>query len=85
MQRSLLSHNVRINSFVHVKQSLLFDEVDIGRNCNIRRAIIDTRVVLPEGAEIGYDYEADKSRFFFTQIENDQWITIVMCEAAKKL
>jgi glucose-1-phosphate adenylyltransferase len=85
VQRSLLSHMVRINSFVHVKQSLLFDRVEVGRNCNIRRAIVDTSVKLPEGTEVGYDYEADKARFFVTPIENDQWLTIVMREAAAKL
>ncbi|TET33317.1 MAG: glucose-1-phosphate adenylyltransferase [Planctomycetota bacterium] len=85
VQRSLLSQMVRINSFVHVKQSLLFDQVEVGRNCSIRRAIVDTRAKIPEGTEIGYDYEADKARFSVTPIENDQWLTIVMREAAAKL
>ncbi len=41
VRRSILSPNVRINSFALVENSLLFDGVDVGRYCRIRRAIID--------------------------------------------
>jgi glucose-1-phosphate adenylyltransferase len=41
----------------------LFDDVEIGRNCRIRRAIIDKHVKVPAGTEIGYDEEADRRRF----------------------
>ena len=37
------------------------DDVEIGRHCKIRRAIIDKRVVIPPGAQIGVDHERDRA------------------------
>ena len=51
-----------MNSWATVEDSILFDGVDIGRNARIRRAIIDKRVRIPEGATVGYDLEADRNR-----------------------
>src|SRR3990167_5835539 len=41
VQRSILSPNVRVNSFAEVEDSLLLEGVDVGRYAKIRRAIID--------------------------------------------
>ncbi|MBI2807189.1 MAG: glucose-1-phosphate adenylyltransferase [Planctomycetes bacterium] len=62
--RSVLSPNVRINSFAHVEDSILLDGVDVGRGARIRRAIIDKEVKIPQGAVIGYDVEHDRRRNF---------------------
>ena len=62
--RSVLGSNVRINSYAHVEDSILFDEVDVGRRCRLRRVIIDKGVRIPPETEIGYDPEADKARGF---------------------
>lgn len=59
VRRSVLGYNVRVNSWASVEESILFDGVEIGRNCRIRRAIIDKRVHLPEGTQVGYDREQD--------------------------
>lgn len=56
---SLLSYNVRVNSWATVEDSVLFNGVEIGRHAKIRRAIIDKGVHIPEGTEIGYNLEAD--------------------------
>lgn len=64
VRRSILGFNVRVNSWATVEDSILFDGVDIGRHAKIRRAIIDKRVHVPEGMEIGYDLEADRARGF---------------------
>ena len=61
--RSVLSPLVRINSYSAVEDSILFDEVDIGRHSRIRKAIIDKGVRVPPGTVIGYDREADAKRF----------------------
>lgn len=63
VQNSVLSPNVRINSFVDVRDSILLENVEIGRNCRIRKAIIDKDVYVPAGTTIGYDPEADRQRF----------------------
>jgi glucose-1-phosphate adenylyltransferase len=62
--RSILSPNVRINSFAKVEDSIIFGGVDVGRSCKIRKAIIDKEVKLPEGTTIGYDAEHDRRRGF---------------------
>src|SRR5207253_956327 len=61
---SILSPNVRINSFAKVEDSILFHGVDVGRGSRIRRAIIDKDVKIPQGAIIGYDAEHDRRRGF---------------------
>ena len=67
VDRSVLSPNVRINSYASVTDSIVMEGVDIGRNAKIRRAIIDKDVKVPQGAEIGYDPEEDKKRFTVTE------------------
>jgi glucose-1-phosphate adenylyltransferase len=62
--RSILSPNVRVNSFACVEESILFEGVDVGRHCRIRRAIIDKDVKIPEGTVLGYDSEHDRRRGF---------------------
>jgi glucose-1-phosphate adenylyltransferase len=70
---SILSPDVRVNSYSEVEASILFSHVNVGRHCKIRRAIIDRDVHIPEGTAIGYDVEADRSRYFVT----DSGITVV--------
>ena len=62
--RSILSPNVRINSYAYVEDSILFEAVNVGRHCVIRRAIIDKGVRIPEGTQIGVDLELDRRRGF---------------------
>jgi len=64
VRRSLLSTNVRINSYAVVEESILYDRVDIGRYSRIRRAIIDKDVKLPPHSVIGYDTNYDRERGF---------------------
>jgi glucose-1-phosphate adenylyltransferase len=39
------------------------EDVEVGRNCRIRRTIIDKRVKIPPRTTIGYDPEEDAKRF----------------------
>ena len=63
MQNAILSPNVRVNSYVDIRDSILLENVEIGRHCRIRRAIIDKDVYVPAGTTIGYDLKADSERF----------------------
>jgi glucose-1-phosphate adenylyltransferase len=67
VNKSVLSPNVRINSFAEVDESILFEGVQVGRHARIRRAIIDKNVDIPPGLRIGYDPEEDRKRFFVSQ------------------
>jgi glucose-1-phosphate adenylyltransferase len=64
VENSVLSPNVMVRSWSTVSDSVLMDNVDIGRHAVIRRAIIDKNVHVPEGARIGMDPEEDRERGF---------------------
>jgi glucose-1-phosphate adenylyltransferase len=66
VQNSVLSPNVRVNSYSDVRDAILMENVDVGRHCRIRGAIIDKDVRIPPGSEIGYDKEEDRRRFHIT-------------------
>ncbi|BCM91058.1 glucose-1-phosphate adenylyltransferase [Abditibacteriota bacterium] len=63
VERSIIGPRSFIHSWASVEDSILFDDVEIGRHCKIRRAIIDKHVKIPEGTVIGYDEEEDRKRF----------------------
>jgi len=67
IQRSILSPNVRINSYSEVHDSILMEGVNVGRYAKVKRAIIDKDVNIPQGAVIGYDLQADKKKFFVSE------------------
>jgi glucose-1-phosphate adenylyltransferase len=62
VRESVLFRRVRVRSYASVERSVLLDNVEIGRNCVIRNAIIDKNVVVPEGTHIGVDAEEDRAR-----------------------
>ena len=64
VRSSVLSHDVRVNSFADVDSSVIFSHVNIGRHCRIRHAIIDRDVHIPDGTVIGYDPHEDKKNYF---------------------
>jgi glucose-1-phosphate adenylyltransferase len=63
VKRSIISPNVRVHSYSEIEDSMLMEGVEIGRNCKIRRTIIDKSVKIPPRTIIGYDPEDDKKKF----------------------
>jgi glucose-1-phosphate adenylyltransferase len=63
LERSIVFHRVRLNSFSHVSDSVLFPEVDVGRGARLSRCIVDKGVRIPPGEVIGEDLEQDRKRF----------------------
>lgn len=63
VKRSVLSPGVRVNSYSHVEESILLPDCNIGRNCRIRRAVIERGVHIPANTVIGYDAAEDAKRF----------------------
>jgi glucose-1-phosphate adenylyltransferase len=65
--RSILSPKVVLHSHSLVEDSVLMENVKVGRGAIVRRAIIDKNVVIPDGARIGFDLEYDRTRFAVTR------------------
>ena len=67
VQQSILGYDVRINSYSEISDSIIYNHVNVGRHCRIRKAIIDRDVHIPEGTTVGYDTQADRQRYFVTE------------------
>jgi glucose-1-phosphate adenylyltransferase len=63
VRHSVIAPNVRIHNGAYVEGSVLMDGVQIGRGAVVRRAILDKNVVVPDGAHIGVDADADRARY----------------------
>jgi glucose-1-phosphate adenylyltransferase len=74
VRKSILSPNVRVNSFAVVENTILFEGVNVGRHCRIRRAIIDKDVKIPANSTIGYDLDHDRRRGFTV---SDQGVVVI--------
>ena len=64
LSHCVLSPKVRINSYSMVCDSILMENVDVGRYSKIRKAIIDKNVKIPPNTRIGYNWEEDVKRGF---------------------
>src|SRR5690606_2478539 len=61
---SVISPGTKVNSWSSVRDSVIFDNVDVGRNAVVHRAIIDKNVRIADGAQVGVDLEHDLERGF---------------------
>ena len=73
---SIVSPDVRVNSYSDVENSILFAHVNIGRYARIRRAIIDRHIQIPEHTEIGFNLEEDRQKYHVS----DTGIVVVVPE-----
>jgi len=64
VRHSLLFSNVHVNSYAEVEDSVILPDAEIGRNCKIKRTIIDRGCKIPDEMEIGIDLAKDRDRFF---------------------
>jgi glucose-1-phosphate adenylyltransferase len=74
VERSILSPWVVVHSYAEVTDSVLMDNVSVGRNAIVRNAIVDKNVVIPEGARLGVDPEEDRARGF---VVSEGGVTVV--------
>jgi glucose-1-phosphate adenylyltransferase len=65
--RSVLSPAVRVQSNAEVTDSVLLHGVRVGRGAVVRNAILDKNVVVPPGAQVGVDHDADRARGFVVE------------------
>jgi glucose-1-phosphate adenylyltransferase len=67
ISRSLLFTGVRINSYSRVHEAVILPYVEIGRNVQLSKVVIDRGVVIPEGLIVGEDPVEDAKRFRRTE------------------
>ncbi len=66
VRNSIIGRDCRINSYCQIDQSILMDDVQVGRGAQINRCIVDKHVVIDEDVQIGVDPEQDMKRFHVT-------------------
>ncbi len=67
IKRALLFTGVRVNSFSTLEEAVVLPRVIIGRNASLKKVVIDSEVVIPEGLVVGEDPELDGKRFRRTE------------------
>ena len=74
LSHCVLSPNVRVNSYSTITDSIIMEDVSIGRHCEIKKAIIDKNVEIPPCTKIGLNKDDDLARGFFISPEG---VTVV--------
>jgi glucose-1-phosphate adenylyltransferase len=67
LSRSLLFTGVRVNSYSRVHEAVIMPYVEVGRNVQLSKVVVDRGVVIPEGLIVGEDPVADAKRFRRTE------------------
>jgi glucose-1-phosphate adenylyltransferase len=63
IRRALLFTGVRVNSFASLEDAVVLPRVNIGRNASLKKVVIDSDVIIPEGLVVGEDPVLDAKRF----------------------
>jgi len=66
VRNSVLSYNVFVQSWASVDESVILENVVVGRHARIKKAIIGKGVQIPPHTEIGYHPRQDRDRFTVT-------------------
>lgn len=78
---SVIGPNVRIHSYCLIEGSVIMSRVEIGRGCQIRRAIIDKNVYISPETKVGYNSDEDRQRYFVT----DSGIVVIPREESRTI
>ena len=63
VRRSILSNLARVDEGSELDECIVMRGTKIGRDCKLRRCILDKWNEVPDGTVIGYDREEDERRF----------------------
>lgn len=66
VRRSVLFSSVHLHSYSVIEESVLLPQVDIGRDCHLRRVVVENGCRVPPGTRIGFDGVQDAKRFYRT-------------------
>lgn len=67
IRSSVLFPGVRVNSFSSIEDSVLFENVEVGRRALLRKVVVEKGVKIPVDAVIGFDLKKDAERFTVTE------------------
>ena len=67
INQSLLFSDVRVEQGTRLSKVVVLPHARIGKDCRIRRAIIDEHCEVPDGTVIGEDSDTDRQRFHVTE------------------
>lgn len=63
ISNSVLFSRCKIGENSIIEESVLLPQIIVGKNCTIRRAVIDRHCEIPDGMQIGVNPEEDAKRF----------------------
>lgn len=63
ISRSVLFDNITVEENSSVYEAVILPQCTIGKNCILRKCILDRHITIPDGMQIGVDLELDKKRF----------------------
>jgi len=67
VENSLLFSNVKVNSYSSIVDTVVLPDVVVGRNCKIKKAVIDKGVLIPADTVIGENAEEDAKKFYVSE------------------
>nr|MDT0250651.1 glucose-1-phosphate adenylyltransferase [Endozoicomonas sp.] len=67
MHRTVVGYNVRIGDNAHITESVIMPNTTIGEGVVLNRVIVDKRVAIAPGTQIGVNREDDMKRFKVTE------------------
>ncbi len=67
VHHSLLYCNVGVHSYSTIEDAVIFPDVEVGRHCVIKKAVIDKGCIIPPGTSIGVDPVEDAQRFHVSE------------------
>jgi len=73
VKHSVIFFNTQIETGSYIKESVILPKVRVGKDCVLRRCVVDKGTVIPDGFQVGVDPEEDRKRFLVT----DEGIVLV--------
>ena len=73
ISNSILGSNVRIGANAVVKDSIIFDNVEVGEGVSLQRCVVDKGVQIPSLTRVGIDNFVDAKRF----VVSDQGVVVI--------
>ena len=64
VRHSLLFSNVVLHAGASLHDCVVLPDVEVGKNCRLRKVVVDKSCRIPDGTVIGEDPEADAERFY---------------------